>query len=143
MPLLPEAPTLRPRNRSLHTVYGANPLPKHLQHIWDVCGEHVAGGFPYSEGIFEDLNKAVSLQHYWGDRDSMETVREYAAYVSGPGAAGEVTAAIEIMEHKHQFPHAPKGLPEPLAGAKSAIFPPDGGPSKAPLVNAPEMPQAT
>ncbi len=122
--------------------YGANPLPRHLQHIWDVCGKHVAGGFPYSEGIFEDLNKAVNLQHYWGDRDAMDTVREYAAYVASPEVAEEVTAAVEIMEHNHQFQHATKGLPEPLSQAKSVLFPPDGGPSKSSLVNAPEMPKA-
>ena len=122
--------------------YGANPLPRHLQHIWDVCGKHVAGGFPYSEGIFEDMNKAVNLQHYWGDRNAMDTVREYIAYVASPDVVDDVAVAIEIMELHHAQQHAQRGFDRPVAELKALIFPPDGGASKIPLVNAPDMPRA-
>jgi hypothetical protein len=120
--------------------YGANPLPKHLQEIWNTCGSRVAGGFPYSEGIFEDLNKAIDLQHYWGDRDAMDTVREYAAYVSSPDAVQEVTAAIEIMEQQH--PRWMKGVDKPAQEMRALMFPPEGGPSKVQLISAAPMPRA-
>ncbi len=81
--------------------YGANPLPRHLQHIWDASGKMLSGGFPYSEGIFEDLNKAITLQHSWGDRAAAETVREYAAWVASPETAGEVAGAVFRLEEQH------------------------------------------
>jgi hypothetical protein len=81
--------------------YGANPLPRHIQRIWDSAGAHLAGGFPYSEGIFEDLNKAVCFQHYWSGRDAMDTVREYLAYEGSPDAVDEAARAVEIMEAQH------------------------------------------
>ena len=81
--------------------YGANPLPAHFQTMWDTVGARLSGGFPYSEGIFEDMNKAVVLQHYWGGRPAAETVREYAAYEFGAGAADEVRDVVGDMEAQH------------------------------------------
>ena len=81
--------------------YGANPLPGHLQQLWSGAGERLSGGFPYSEGIFEDINKAVNLQHYWSGRAADETVHEYAGAVSSPKAADELVQAIRMMEEDH------------------------------------------
>ena len=65
--------------------YGANPLPQHLQALWDQAGHALSGGFPYSEGIFEDLNKAICAQFYWDpDKPAWDTVREYVTYEYGP-----------------------------------------------------------
>ena len=44
---------------------GANPLPARFQRLWDQVQHAVQGGFPYSEGIYEDMNKAVVAQFYW------------------------------------------------------------------------------
>ncbi len=90
--------------------YGANPLPRHLQHIWEAAGQVLSGGFPYSEGIFEDVNKAINLQHYWSDQDAIDTVREYAAAVTSPALADELVPAILQMEDHHQ--HCPAKMPE-------------------------------
>lgn len=59
---------------------------------------------------------------------------------AGPDVVDGVAAAIEIMEQQHA--HGLKGLQEPAAELKALIFPPGGGASKIPLVNAPPMPGA-
>ncbi|NLE41828.1 MAG: hypothetical protein GX615_08365 [Lentisphaerae bacterium] len=48
--------------------FGATPLPARAQLQWDRVKSQVAGGFPYSEGIYEDITKAVYSQFYWSDR---------------------------------------------------------------------------
>jgi hypothetical protein len=93
--------------------FGANPLPGRFQRLWDQCRNTVAGGFPYSEGIFEDLNKTCCLQFYWDPaRPAAEIVQEYAAYEFGPAAVVQVQRAVEILEANHNH-HAP----EPQGGA--------------------------
>ena len=44
--------------------YSANPLPERLQRLWNQTQKKLSGGFPYSEGIYEDLNKAICTQLY-------------------------------------------------------------------------------
>ncbi|MBQ5820345.1 MAG: hypothetical protein IIW31_03840 [Clostridia bacterium] len=60
--------------------YGANPMPAHIQKKWDETDGVVSGGFPYSEGIYEDMNKAICLQLFREGRDPYDTVREYFRY---------------------------------------------------------------
>jgi hypothetical protein len=81
--------------------FGANPAPARFQRIWNQSGHLLSGGFPYSEGIFEDINKAVTWQFYWGDQPAIDTVREYAAYEFSPEAAPDVVSAIQEMERTH------------------------------------------
>ena len=84
--------------------FGANPLPARFQKIWDECGGLVSGGFPYSEGIYEDINKAVIWQFYWDSkREAMDTVREYAAYEFSQDVATQAAKAVEMMEASHTF----------------------------------------
>ena len=82
--------------------YGANLQPRRLQKVWDSIKDRLAGGFPYSEGIFEDLNKVICLQLYWNpERAVADIVREYAAEMA-PEAADDVTAAIYLLEEQMQ-----------------------------------------
>ena len=60
--------------------YGANPMPAHILEQWTDAGRKLSGGMPYSEGIFEDINKAITLQLFRNGRDPYETVREYLRY---------------------------------------------------------------
>ena len=79
--------------------FGANPRPAHWQKYWDTVGRHLAGGFPYSEGIFEDLNKVLHLQLNWSRRQSTrDIVREYAAAEFAPAVADEVVQAVFAIE---------------------------------------------
>ena len=79
--------------------YGANPLPARLQRLWEQVRQVVQGGFPYSEGIYEDLNKAVVAQFYWDpNRTARATIEEYAAYEYAPDLTPEVLTLIELLE---------------------------------------------
>lgn len=79
--------------------FGANPFPSHLQNLWNQAGASLSGGFPYSEGIYEDINKAVCAQLYWQpNKPSAETVREYVAFEFSPDVADSLTRAAGLME---------------------------------------------
>ncbi len=79
--------------------FGAHPLPSRFQRLWGQVKQAVSGGFPYSEGIYEDINKSVVLQFYWDrDRTARATLEEYIHYEFGSGVAEEVLAVIEILE---------------------------------------------
>lgn len=58
-----------------------------------------AGGAPYSEGIYEDVNKAIVAGFYWDpDRKAEETVREYVSFEFSPDAVDELTEAAQISK---------------------------------------------
>ena len=92
--------------------YGANPLPDRLQRLWNQARKKPAGrfpysalsgGFPYSEGIYEDINKAVCAQLYWdGNRPTIETIREYVAFEFSPDVVDAVTKAVTLLEINHE-----------------------------------------
>lgn len=78
---------------------GANPLPERFQRLWDQVKHVVEGGFPYSEGIYEDMNKAAVAQFYWNPAQSArETLQEYIAYEFGSGVTGDVLALVGLLE---------------------------------------------
>ena len=85
--------------------YGANPLPKLFDSLWQKHGakEKLEGTLPYSEGIYEDLNKVIVLRAYRDGQASHDTIREYLAYETGlTGELLEKTAkAVEAMEDTH------------------------------------------
>ncbi|MBS3762592.1 MAG: hypothetical protein KGZ25_04710, partial [Planctomycetes bacterium] len=79
--------------------FGANPQPSRFQGLWNRVGGDIAGGFPYSEGIFEDINKAIFAHLYWDeDSSAEEAVREYATWEFGRDHVEDVVQAIEIFE---------------------------------------------
>ena len=82
--------------------YGANPHPGRLQERWNETKQKLSGGFPYSEGIYEDLNKVICTRLYWEpDRPAIETVRDYAAYEFSPAVADDVTTVVKLFEENH------------------------------------------
>ena len=79
--------------------FGANPRPQHWQQYWDRLRPVLAGGMAYSEGIYEDINKVLHLQHCWGDdRSSREITRDYASYEFGPANADDGVRLLEDLE---------------------------------------------
>lgn len=48
--------------------FGANPYPAAIKEKFAKVTEFVDGGFAYSEGIFDDINKAVVLALYAGPK---------------------------------------------------------------------------
>jgi hypothetical protein len=78
---------------------GAHVLPRRFQRLWDQAKHVLAGGFPYSEGIYEDMTKAIVAQFYWDrDRSARDTLREYAAYEYSPAVAEDVLAVVDMIE---------------------------------------------
>lgn len=77
--------------------FGANPLPRFLTRTLEGSGYLYSGGFPYSEGIFEDLNKFVMLSWYSGVyNDPAAAVRAYIRLECGLEGAelDELTDAV-------------------------------------------------
>ncbi len=82
--------------------YGATPLPGRFQRLWDQVKGVVRGGFPYSEGIYEDLNKAIVAQFYWDPAASAaQTLRAYAAYEYAPAVADDALRLCNLIELAH------------------------------------------
>ena len=82
--------------------YGANPLPDRLQRLWNQTDRKLAGGTPYSEGLYEDINKAICSQFYWDPaRPAVETVREYAAFEYSPAVADDFVKVVGAFEKNH------------------------------------------
>jgi hypothetical protein len=79
--------------------YGANPLPEYLSRMWAEAGERLSGGFPYSEGIFEDINKVIIAQYYWqGQGKPEDAILEYANLYFSSLLKVEITRAAQILE---------------------------------------------
>lgn len=61
--------------------FGANPLTRFIQRTNDGVRGLYSGGFPYSEGIFEDINKWICLANYSGIyKNAADAVREYVKF---------------------------------------------------------------
>jgi hypothetical protein len=83
--------------------YGANPIPGRIQQRWDETRSALSGGFPYSEGIYEDLNQVICTALYWNPNStSLDAVKEYAAFEFSPKVVDNVAAAVNIFEQNHQ-----------------------------------------
>ena len=81
--------------------FGCNPFASKLRPLWDEGKHLLAGGFPYSEGIYEDINKIVYSQFYWGDTAVEEAIHQYASFYFGDNVADDLTRIIAIMEATH------------------------------------------
>lgn len=82
--------------------YGTNPAPAHFQKLWDRIRHLAVGGAPYSEGIYEDLNKAIIASFYWDPYVRAEdVVREYASFEFSPEVASDMLEVVRIFEQNH------------------------------------------
>jgi hypothetical protein len=109
--------------------FGATPLTARARSQWDdVKATHV-GGFPYSEGIYEDLTKVVYSQLYWNDRPVEETLKEYIAFEYSPDVVEDVAEVIRTLERNHHM----RWWPGKLEGVKLAM---DWFPSRGAKVHA-------
>jgi hypothetical protein len=94
--------------------FGATPLPNHFQGQWNDAKRRVAGGFVYSEGIFEDINKVLFSRFYWEDQPANETIKEYIAFEYSPAVVNEVLKIIATLEQNHHM----RWWPGELEGVK-------------------------
>ena len=86
--------------------FGANPLPGRFERLWGQARHILDGGILYSEGIFEDVNKALYAGWYRDrDRNTDAILREYLAWETGvhdESALDAIVEAIRIMERNHK-----------------------------------------
>ncbi len=79
--------------------YGANPMPSRIDRLWRQSERKLAGGMPYSEGLYEDLNKAICYQLYWRkDRSPESIVREYLAFEYSPDRVDDLWKVVRLLE---------------------------------------------
>ena len=83
--------------------WGATALPQRFFRLWKQTRNRLDGGFAYSEGIFEDINKAVVAQlYFFGDQAELDTVlAEYARYELGINDGAAFTELIALLEKTH------------------------------------------
>lgn len=76
--------------------FGANPFPKRLDTFFNGMQDNrITGSMAYTEGLFDDINKVLVLQHHW-DKSSSETIlKEYAKwYFNADEGTQEIIADI-------------------------------------------------
>lgn len=79
--------------------FGANPISMFLDNAEKNCGAMHDGGFPYSEGIYEDINKWICAGFYCGYYDnSADAVRDYIRFEYGLEDTETLLRAIQLME---------------------------------------------
>ena len=93
--------------------FGATPLTAHSQGQWNRGQGTSSGGFPYSEGIYEDLTKVVYSQFYWNDKPAAETVKEYIAF-EFRRMSWRIAGVIKTLEQNHHW----RWWPGELEGVK-------------------------
>lgn len=76
--------------------FGANPFPVELGHQLEQQ-QGVVGGWPYSEGIYEDINTILCLRHWWNPAGSVSnTLSAYANYHLGADPKGFCELALRL-----------------------------------------------
>ncbi len=82
--------------------YGTNASPSHFQSLWDRIKNKISGGAPYSEGVYDDINKAIIAGFYWDpEKKAEQTVREYFGYEFSPLVADSMMEVSRILEQNH------------------------------------------
>jgi hypothetical protein len=82
--------------------FGANPLPQRFQDLWSPIKDRVAGGYLYSEGLFEDLNKVLYSRFYWDSHQPVSVaIKEYVSFNFSVEYADNIIEAIHIIEKNH------------------------------------------
>lgn len=83
--------------------HGANPLPGFCSRLAANVRGRVVGGWPYSEGIYEDLNKVFWARFYWNPAEATDdALGEYAAYYLGPRVRAQAVRLFHLLEQDHE-----------------------------------------
>ena len=95
--------------------FGATPLSSHVAGQWKRVQSLRSGGYPYSEGIFDDITKVVLSQLYWDpDLSTDEILKEYIFYEYSPNVVDQVLKVIRTLERNHHM----RWWPGKLEGVK-------------------------
>lgn len=82
-----------------------NPRPTQMTRIFELQQPHTMGFLTYSEGVNDDVNKAVWSALGWNPETRPEaTLREFARYFFGPRHAGDLAQALLGLERNWSGP---------------------------------------
>lgn len=83
--------------------FGLVTLPDEFEARWHQRAGALAGGFPYSEGIFEDPSKALFAGWYWTPgRSADDLLKEYIAFEYSPDVVDDLVGVLHTFERNHQ-----------------------------------------
>jgi hypothetical protein len=83
--------------------FGATALPERFTRLWRQTEGKLDGGFAYSEGIFEDINKAIISGLYFnGKTEPEDTLKAYAGYELGIEKTELFVQLISLIEKTHE-----------------------------------------
>ena len=86
--------------------WGANPLPTVVEDMWHQMSEQVYGGMCYSEGFYDDVNKAVIAQLMWDKSCMTETVfADYCGYEFREAVTEKFWEMADLMERNQIRTH--------------------------------------
>ncbi len=89
--------------------YGATVLARFLDRTNEKSGHLYSGGFPYSEGIYEDINKHIILSAYTGrHKSAADAVREWVRFELCAGddlAEALLESETSLARTKYQTEH--------------------------------------
>ncbi len=77
--------------------FGANPQPEYFDREMHKCAS-CAGIRPYSEGIYEDMNKVLLLDWCWKARPMVEILGDYMAFYFGEENRAKGVEAALLLE---------------------------------------------
>lgn len=79
--------------------YGTNPMPAHYHQIYTEAAHLLKGGYPYSEGKYEDFNKVLYARMYWNSALSAEEItKEYIRSEFSAEYVDKICQAIFTIE---------------------------------------------
>lgn len=79
--------------------FGANPLPEALSKQFALSNEYCNGGIVYSEGIYDDINKIISLELFRdSSRNVDEILHDYCSFYFGKEYSQELAELIKLLE---------------------------------------------
>lgn len=78
--------------------FGAAPAPTHLEKVFCERESVADGGFCYSEGVFEDMNKILMLGLYFGNSTVREIAEDYFRYYFSEDAAAFANELSDCLE---------------------------------------------
>lgn len=81
---------------------GANPLPQRFTEMAAKVKDHAVGGWPYSEGIYEDINKFFWIRTFWNPNQPTEKIlAEYAKHYFGSEFQDQAVEMFYMLEKTH------------------------------------------
>jgi len=112
-------PEITMRNLEPWGGYGAVCTPDTIDKIWKTVSPFVDGGMPYSEGHYDDINKALSAGLFWErNRSVKEIFTDYCGYEFREEIADDLFKASNLMDKNQVSTHTYNKTPADMEEVK-------------------------